>query len=349
MKINFIKNHPLFVRISLHVLFWIVYFIINTLLYVVPTENSFMELLPQLLMFLPVDMSATYFTLYFLMTKFLFKKRYVSFSALFIISVVFFITIAQVIRYYIYVPHYHPEYVGKWKFYQFDYFYILVATYAVVIFAAAIKLTKYWIKYQQEQADLKSQNIQSELALLKSQINPHFLFNTLNNIDSMILSDRDKASDSIIKLSEIMRYMLYEANAEKVPLEKEIEYIRNFINLQLLRVSDQNFIKLTVNGNTENKFITPMLFIPFVENAFKHGNKNVRMPAVSVNVDISDEILIFEVVNYINKDAVSKDKTGGIGLYNVRKRLDYIYREKYELYIKDTDNIFKVKLILKEL
>ena len=142
------------------------------------------------------------------------------------------------------------------------------------LYALVLRLSVDGIKRRERQKELEQQNTQAELALLRSQINPHFLFNVLNNIHSYVYEDPDKTSFSLIKLSEIMRYMLYETNAPKVLLDQEIDYIQNYLALQRLRLQQGKNIRFNVSGNTAGIRIAPMLFIPFIENTFKHGKKN---------------------------------------------------------------------------
>jgi len=187
----------------------------------------------------------------------------------------------------------------------------------------------------------------SELALLRSQINPHFLFNTLNNIDTLVEEDPAKASDSIIKLSDIMRYMLYDASTEKVHLKDEIEYLKSYIALHQLRLSDQDYIQFNIKGENSNRIISPMLFIPFVENAFKHGKKNVVSPGVIINLFLERQFIKFEVQNYFDEPVKGeKDITEGIGLKNIRRRLELIYPDNHELEIGNTNGEYHITLII---
>jgi sensor histidine kinase YesM len=220
-------------------------------------------------------------------------------------------------------------------------------TVVLSLYAFFTRFTIDWFNHQKQKADLINQNQASELALLRSQINPHFLFNTLNNIYSLVIKKSDDASKALMKLSSIMRYMLYDANTDKVPLEKEIEYLNSFIELQKIRIKENNFIEFNITGNITNQVITPMLLIPFVENAFKHGNKSVHSPGIFINLMIEGDKIIFEVINYINKSENSgKDKIGGIGLQNIKRRLELIYPGEHSMEIKTEDNKFIIKLII---
>src|SRR4030042_7138626 len=169
------------------------------------------------------------------------------------------------------------------------------------------RFTTRWIVDQQVKAELINQNQQSELALLRSQINPHFLFNTLNNIYSLVYTKSDDAPQAMTKLSDIMRYMLYEANTEKVLLSREINHLRGYIELLLLRVSKKNFIEFDVQGDTENKLISPMLLFPFVENAYKHCNKKSPVPGIKIALKVQEDLLTFTVVNSVKKETDISD------------------------------------------
>ena len=207
---------------------------------------------------------------------------------------------------------------------------------------ASIKLLKYWYQNQQLKTELEDKNKTSELALLRSQLNPHFLFNTLNNIDSLIITNPEKASDAIIKLSDIMRFMLYDTTTDEVPLTKEVNYLKSYISLQGMRLKEPDFVKITIEGNCQGRTIAPMLFIPFVENAFKHGLKNIPSPGIEVNLTCLIDSINFEVINYIDESReMNKDDTSGIGLINTKRRLELLYPERHELDITKENGNYK--------
>jgi two-component system LytT family sensor kinase len=212
------------------------------------------------------------------------------------------------------------------------------------IYALLIKFTVDWFQSQRQKSELINQNQASELALLRSQINPHFLFNTLNNIYSLVYQKSDDAPDAVMKLSSIMRYMLYDANFEKVPLKKEIEYLISFIELQKLRVKSRNFIEINIKGDISEQQVVPMILIPFVENAFKHGSKKVDDPGIIVFIEATQSSLSCIIINYVAEDLANKDNTGGIGLSNTKRRLQLLYPKSHQLEIKQTADKFIVKL-----
>lgn len=333
------------VRIVTHVIFWLTYWTVYALLMSFTGKDSFFFFFYETTMFIPIDMSATYFTIYFLMPRFLYARRYIAFLLYFTLSTIVTIFLVQSVHYYLYLPWLHPEHAFKFNFFQFNYYYFMISTNSVVIFAAAIKLTKHWYNEQNLKKQLEKQNLISELALLRSQINPHFLFNTLNNIDSLIHLNQEMASVAIMKLSDILRYMLYEANADKVSLEKEIQYINSLIDLHSIRFTKKDFIKFDIKGNYKNVMISPMLFVPFVENAIKHGDKNAHPPGIKIELLVTENEITFMIENYIGNH-INKDETGGIGLLNVRRRLELLFTNKYNLDIKQQGQKYIVKLKL---
>ncbi len=207
------------------------------------------------------------------------------------------------------------------------------------------RFTTRWIVDQQVKSELINQNQQSELALLRSQINPHFLFNTLNNIYSLVYTKSDDAPQAMTKLSDIMRYMLYEATTEKVLLSKEINHLRSYIELLLLRLPGKNFIEFKVEGDPENKFIAPMLLFPFVENAYKHCNKKSPVPGIKITLSVQEDLLTFTVVNSIKKETDNSDNDeGGIGLKNIKRRLELLYPDRHQLIISETEEYYSIEL-----
>jgi two-component system, LytTR family, sensor kinase len=211
------------------------------------------------------------------------------------------------------------------------------------------RLSVDWFRNIRHQEELEKQNIKNELALLRSQINPHFLFNTLNNIHSFVHRDQDKTAFGIIKLSEIMRYMLYETNAEKVLLEKEIKYISDYIDLQKLRLKDPDFVKFNIEGDIAGKFIPPLLLISFVENAFKHCKVNSPNSGISIVLKTENNSLTFEVINCIKKDLNNIQENNGFGLKNLQRRLDLIYGENYRLDKFIDNEKYHIRLVISSL
>lgn len=225
------------------------------------------------------------------------------------------------------------------------YYSFLSLAYVFTLFFAISGFFFFLLENWFETQKLVRENLQSELALLKNQINPHFLFNTLNNIDSLIKSNTEKASYTLLKLSEILRYMIYDTNTEKVQLADEIRYIESYMELQKLQFANSELVSLTVQGNPGNIPVAPMLFIPFVENAFKHCTDKGTPNAIKFKFTVSDRQIQFESDNLSdNKRIINKDEASGVGLNNVRRRLELIYPGRHTLAIKEDNNIFSVTL-----
>ncbi len=213
-----------------------------------------------------------------------------------------------------------------------------------VFLSTVYKFTVDWFFNEREKAALEKQKLTSELAFLKSQINPHFLFNSLNNIYSLAYQKSASTPDAILKLSEIMRYMLYESNDNRVSLEKEINYLRSFIELQRLRFGAGFFVNLDVEGKVSTQTIAPLVLISFVENAFKHGVANDEKNPIEINISLFENKLLFTLKN--KKHHQNKDQTGGIGMVNVRRRLDLTYANKYKLNIESKQDEYFCELYL---
>lgn len=189
------------------------------------------------------------------------------------------------------------------------------------------------------------QRLKSELSFLRSQISPHFLFNVLNSIVYLIRSKSDMAEPVTIQLSNMMRYMLYETDNKQVQVSKELEYLRNYIDLQKVRYGEDVNINVAIGGNDSSLIIEPMLLIPFVENAFKHGVGMVLEPQIDITLDYQGTDLTFEVKNKIGPETEEeKDGSSGIGLKNVRRRLELLYPDKHSLNIDDNGEQFAIKL-----
>lgn len=192
--------------------------------------------------------------------------------------------------------------------------------------------------------ELQQKNFETELALVKSQLDPHFLFNTINNIDVLIEKDAGKASAYLNKLSDIMRFMLYETKAANIPLQKELTYINKYIELQKIRTANTNFVQYTADGIIDKWMIAPMLFIPFIENAFKHSGNKKDETAIVVKIFAGDNTLDFYCENYCGENPIVAHENEGAGNGLVQKRLALLYPGKHRLEIKKENNIFKVQL-----
>lgn len=194
--------------------------------------------------------------------------------------------------------------------------------------------------------ELNKKNHEMELELMKAQINPHFLFNTINNIDVLIQKDAAKASEYLNKLSDIMRFMLYEAKSEKIELTKELSYIEKYIELQRIRTTNPNYIQYEVKGNPANTLIEPMLFIPFIENAFKHAENKKVENAIQVKLSIENNTIRFECENAYSNTKDIKPEHSGLGNDLIKRRLELLYPKKHTFEVKNENGIYKITLVI---
>lgn len=230
--------------------------------------------------------------------------------------------------------------IGFWQ-----YFVSTVITSLMFIFLSVVlKFSIDWFLNERIQRDLENQRLTAELAFLKSQINPHFLFNSLNSIYSLAYQKSENTPGAILKLSEIMRYMLYESNDNKVALEKELQYLQNYIDLQKIRFGKKAFIDFKIEGKVGDQRIVPLLLIAFIENAFKHGVANDADTAIKLLIRVDEAKLYFFIENKKHND--NRDASGGIGLSNVKRRLDLLYPRKYSLEIRDEIDTYTCELSL---
>ncbi len=280
-----------------------------------------------------------YFFYFIISTRFLTRKKI-------IIYILLVLVIPLAYSYLLAFFNQYIHYVSREYQKNYSFSLILLNRYSInfayALWGSMFRFSIDWYHESQKQKELERQNIASELALLRSQINPMFLFSTLNHIDNLIKNKKSaNASYSLIKLSEIMRYMLYEANAELVPVEKEINYLKNYIEIQKLRYENADCLNFYVEGDTVKYDIPPMLLIHFVENAFRHGKILCDKYEILIYLKIADDKLDFFIENFIDENSEKKE---GKGLQSVRKRLDLIYGSDYKLITKADNEKFYVNL-----
>ncbi|WP_296703925.1 histidine kinase [Algoriphagus sp.] len=221
---------------------------------------------------------------------------------------------------------------------------ILVSIFLIyLILTTLIKLSKSWYTLQQ----VEKEKLSLELNSLKTQINPHFLFNSLNSIYSQALAKSDQTPETVLDLSNLLRYMLYEVEEEMVPLTKEVEMLENYVELQKIRMEENSTVDFTILGNLDGVKIAPLLLFPLVENAFKHGMKdNAEQAFIDIRLKV-DSGISFSIKNKLGQiDDMEKGKYGGIGLENVKRRLELIYPNTHKFEILKTETEFQVNLSL---
>lgn len=325
-----------------HAIFWI---IITGLIYFL-TRNDAPGSLGIILTSINVVflMILVYFNLLYLVPNYLTQKKFLTYCGLLFLSAVILSPLRDILFYVIFSndPQARANVIHNQVF---TFIGMLGASSA----ATLLKIATEWLRHQRDVQVLETQTMQSELNFLKTQINPHFLFNTLNNLYALTLKKSDKAPEIVVKLSEMMRYMLYECNERRVPLKKEVNYLKNYLDLEKLRQGEDVRITFQIHGEITNQHVAPLLFIPFLENSFKHGVTNTLHEGyVNILLDIDEDHVRFEIENSKPETlpAETHKKSGGIGLKNVRRRLKLMYPNKYNLEIKDTPRSYAITLDL---
>lgn len=327
-------------RIVFHILFWIYIYLSDFLALFGILEPDIYDGVFFTIVFL--DVFIVYLNLYVLIPKFLLKRKYILYLLLTGLSILINSFISFYIAYpweQIDDPYLEMPYIS-FIFGSFE------ATMSMVILAMTIKLLKIFAKNQLTITNLENTNLKTELTFLKNQINPHFLFNALNNIYVQTRKRPKDAPESVMLLSELLRYQLYDCSKDKVYLKNELDYINNYLALERMRRTESN-INLTVNGSPNGKMIAPFLFIPFIENAVKHGLETQKDAYIDIQFDILDNQLRFTISNPVLKvDNRPKQKDGGIGLVNVKRRLALLYPNQHNLSISNDANTYLVVLEL---
>lgn len=299
-------------------------------------------------LFMPSHILFTYSIIYWLMPRFLFKGRYgwavAALMGIVIVTAVLSATlsvfIVDPVRLAMGAPVVRNSFVAAMMA-------GLRGGITIGGFAAAIKLVKVWYLKQEAYQQIEREKLQTELQLLKNQIHPHFLFNTLNNLYALTLHKSDHSPAVVLKLSELLSYMLYDCNASEVLLRKEIEFMQNYIGLEQLRYGDRLDMSVTISGDYEQKLIAPLLLVPFLENAFKHGtSEQLEQAWMHVDLSVQDTTLKFKVINSREASPPDVPDVGGIGLQNVKKRLQLLYANRHELRLVAEDETFMVTLTL---
>mgnify|MGYP005755034047 FL=1 len=335
-------------RLMLHVQFWALYVVFFGLLYGSYIDDYYSAFMIELVE-LPFKMLLVYFNMYYLMPSFLLQRRYYEFFVYLallmgaIVAIVQFVLVPFLIH-----PLFCPDTCTGDNFTLYRFIRSGINISYVVAITTIIALLKIWYRHQKAAQHLTQDKLEAELKVLKAQIHPHFLFNTLNSLYSLTLKKSDNAPDVVLKLSSLMDYMLYDANATKVPLEKELAYIKNYVALEQMRYGSRVDVKLTESGSMAGKQIAPMLLLPFVENAFKHGVTTETENAwVRIDVKVSDSKLALLVENckcHTKASSSTRDMASGIGLKNLQRRLELLYDGKYELEIEDEPEHYSAKL-----
>lgn len=337
-------------RLGRHVLFWTLHVFFFAIIY-----GSFWNYNYQIrpyaeaILFLPAHMFLSYSIIYFLFPRYLFTGKYI--HLLFGIFILILITasLSFLISKWLVTPYRYSEGLAA----PSNIFFIgllagLRGSNTVAGFVAAIKLVKYWYFKKEENSKLEKEKLKSELAVLKGQVHPHFLFNTLNNLYSLILQQSKDAPETVLKLSSLLRYVLTECQDVTIGLTKELAILNHYVSLEQMRFGDRLDLSFHVEGELDQKTIAPLLLLPLVENSFKHGaNEMLEQPWISISVCITRSQMKFKIIN--GKPLIQTSDmpvSPGIGLQNLRKRLALIYPNKHNLRVTDHGENFTANLTI---
>lgn len=333
------------IPIKYHFIFWLIYFVFNFLRFAAINNDYWYSLKSNLVEF-PLNISITYFTIYYLIPRYILKKKYLQFVLLFTLSLALFYFIRTGLNYILVTESIWPEAQGNQEpFTAIHVVESMIGAIYVVALVSAIKLTYDWANEKKRNDDLQRVQLETELNFLKSQIQPHFFFNTLNNLYALVIKQSPNAANVVMKLSEIMQYVLYEVKEPKISLMKSINYLYSYLELEKLRYGERVKSEINIEGNIDDIEIPPLLFLPFIENCFKHGTRHHEDINVFIDFVVKDNFLYFTVRNnYVkNKDDVPKH---GIGIENVKRRLQLLYGSAYSLKTKSKGNVYTVNLKL---
>jgi two-component system, LytTR family, sensor kinase len=347
--------------VLLHIGFWVCYFILviimlsiyyRSSLYATAPESRMMIAFENILLFAFIPSFVSFYFYYFLLfPKYLQQKKFL----LSIIVGILISTGASVIaylfhRYLIETGHVIDMDQGGKNGRSTAVIVIIVMTIIASITGTVALVIKGFITWYGEiklKEELKQKNHETEMALVKAQLDPHFLFNTLNNIDVLIVKDAAEASDYLNKLSDILRFMLYETKTDEILLKKEIEYIEKYIELQKIRTSNSNYVSFQITGTPGTKTIAPMVFIPFIENAFKHSTNKKLDNAITVQLFINKDSIQFICENKFDANRKLKQDSNGLGNDLIQKRLNLIYPEKHILELVKQIDLYCVHLTIR--
>lgn len=325
--------------VARHAAFWILILTFFTVPTTLSQPDQFWWQLLMNLCYTPLDMFAVYVTLYALLPGVLNRKHLARNALLYLILILFVAVASNLLENHVFT--FFPANMAERESLISEYFKSILMINMIIGVAVGFKLLMLWYEAQLKSQELASRQAQTELVQLREQLNPHFLFNTLNNIDNLVLHDPAKASEALIQLSDILRYSIYETSSNLVSLDKELEYLDNYIELQRIRISQPDFVVVSRSGSSSGLLIAPMLMIPLVENAFKHCYRQARSPGIRIRISIEQSHFNFTTENSIQPEQkTGVGKTGGIGIQNVKRRLDLQYPGKYSLEQSTSNNIY---------
>ena len=342
-------------RIVSHIIFWFLLFISLPILAALNDGSVKKTVIFTNLAYLPAQLLASYFLVYYQVPKLLFKKKYIQFVVSFLISAYVFLVISELFYGYLFEVIYSKQFQEK-TFIEIltSPFHLAVAyfprVYVVVFLMFMIKMFKDRFEERHQLEVLQKEKANTELKFLKAQTNPHFLFNTLNNLYSLTLEQSTKAPEVVLKLSDMLDYMLYQCKDPEVLVKKEINLIQDYIGLESLRYGNKLTLNFTHYLHNPNVMIAPLILISFVENAFKHGaSKNLENSVIKIELTTDQNQLCFKVFNTLpsnRQNDTENESRSGIGFSNSQRQLELNYKNNYDLKSIKTDTHFEVVLTI---
>ena len=328
-------------KILRHVLFWLSWHLGWTC-FLTLIWSAFIENYIRIGIWIPAFIFYSYPVSYIAFPKLLLKGKYL----IFLSSLIFWLVVGWYLSVY-YLTYISAPVLDRMEMPPGDGYawqcFLCVVTAAACF--CALSLGKQWLLKQREFLQAEQEKMIAQLQVLKAQLHPHFLFNTLNNIYSFALESSVKTPQLILKLSSLLSYMLYDCKTDEVLLEKELEVMKNYIDLEKERYGDKLDISVNIEGDIQDRYITPLLILPFLENAFKHGtSEQLERPWMSVDIAVKDHLLQCKIVN--SKNEFVPFHENGVGINNAKKRLEFLYPGKYELKLADEGVFFVVSLLL---
>jgi hypothetical protein len=349
-------------RIKRHFVFWGVWWIYFGLLHAAnplgkPEINYFKKVpfaIAESILLLVPQVILTYTLLYFVLEKMALKKKYLlsiitGFAIWSVCGVLNWIMVSKINPYILHGILPAKYLVNTQRSPASTFYMALLANYkgalTVAGIACCIKFCKEWYLKGLRNSQLQKENTEAQLQLLTAQVHPHFLFNTLNNIYSQTQTESPKGSAMIMGLSDLLRYILYEGNKPLVPLKQELLMIHEYINLEKIRYGNKLDVHVLIPDKTDQIYIAPLLLLPFIENCFKHGTSKILInPWINLTVEMKNNLLIMKLMNGKAHTPVSATTKSGIGIANVRQRLELLYKDKYDLQIREEEEVYVVDL-----
>lgn len=327
-----------------HIIFWLVFYFYNSLVegsYLDDYIHGFYANLVRL----PLQIALVYFNVYYLLPKCLQYKKYGAYFLSLIVLLALVVMVKRLLIFGIVYPATCPVTYQQEALITFSNFFLLLNNEVYLIgLTSAMKMSLDWSRNIKTTKALEKEKLEAELGLLRAQIQPHFFFNTLNNLYALTIKKSDQAPGIVQKLSELMSYLLYDCDRDVVPLQEEIQLIHNYLDLEKLRYGKWLQVKFDMKGCFINQWVPPYIILPFVENAFKHSQKNVRRITIYIFLKADDNHLTLRIKNSISRD--KKLIRGGIGLKNVQRRLGLLYGTDYSLEVNSENNEYQVTLLI---